>query len=53
MAQSLGAMVNYRYDLDKINQHHEAFATKGTVASSAAVRALLKQAQQLPAPVEK
>ena len=31
-------MVNYLYDLDEIETNHEAFAEKGTVVASAAVR---------------
>jgi malonyl-CoA decarboxylase len=38
--QSLGVMVNYLYDLDDIEANHEAFANRGTVAASAAVRKL-------------
>lgn len=39
-AQSGGAMVNYRYDLSKISQNHERYATKQIVAASSQVRAL-------------
>ncbi|HWH84652.1 MAG TPA: malonyl-CoA decarboxylase family protein [Burkholderiaceae bacterium] len=38
--QSFGLMVNYLYDLDKVEVHHEAFV-KGRVAQSRAVAALL------------
>ena len=38
--QSLGVMVNYLYDLDHIETNHEAFANRGTVAASSAVRKL-------------
>ena len=38
--QSLGLMVNYRYDLDEIEVNHEAYANRGTVAASGAVRKL-------------
>lgn len=38
--QSCGMMVNYLYDLDKIEGHHEAF-TQGEIAYSRAVAALL------------
>ena len=44
MAQSGGAMVNYRYDLARISQNHERFASKHEVAASAEVRQLAKQA---------
>ena len=40
LRQSLGVMVNYLYDLDEIEANHEAFANRGTVAASAAVRKL-------------
>ena len=38
--QSLGLMVNYLYDLDHIEANHEAFANRGVVAASSAVRKL-------------
>jgi malonyl-CoA decarboxylase len=41
MQQSHGLMVNYLYALDKIEANHEAFAEKGQVASSSAVRKML------------
>jgi malonyl-CoA decarboxylase len=34
-------MVNYLYALDKIEANHEAYAEKGQVASSSAVRKIL------------
>ena len=40
MAQSCGVMVNYRYDLSRISEHHEAFANKQTVVSERSVKAL-------------
>jgi malonyl-CoA decarboxylase len=42
LAQSHGLMVNYLYALDQIEQNHEAFAEKGTVAASSGVRRLLR-----------
>lgn len=39
-AQSAGAMVNYLYDLGKVSQNHERFATDGTIAASPEMRAL-------------
>ena len=39
-AQSGGAMVNYLYDLKKVAQNHESFATTHKVAATAEVRAL-------------
>ena len=41
MQQSHGLMVNYLYALDRIEANHEAYAEKGRVAASAAVRRLL------------
>lgn len=40
LKQSCGMMVNYLYDLDKIENHHEAFSL-GEIACSRAVAALL------------
>ena len=40
LAQSCGVMVNYRYDLSRISEHHEAFANKQTVVSERSVKAL-------------
>ena len=40
LKQSAGLMVNYLYDLSKIEQHHDRFA-QGKVAHSRAVSALL------------
>jgi len=42
MQESLGVMVNYLYDPDSIEANHEAYATGGRVARSAAVEALLR-----------
>jgi malonyl-CoA decarboxylase len=41
LQQSYGLMVNYLYALDKIETNHEAYAEKGQVASSPAVRKML------------
>ncbi|MBN9668730.1 malonyl-CoA decarboxylase [Roseibium aggregatum] len=41
-AQSGGTMVNYLYDLNKIAQNHEKFATTQEVAAADAVRSLAK-----------
>lgn len=38
--QSFGVMVNYRYDLNKVSQNHEAFATARSVAASPEIRSL-------------
>ncbi|EKF41486.1 malonyl-CoA decarboxylase [Nitratireductor indicus] len=40
MRQAHGMMVNYLYKLDDIETNHEAFATRGEVAASPAVRRL-------------
>ena len=48
MAQSGGAMVNYLYDLKRVAQNHEKFATKHAVTASADVRALASTAQLSP-----
>lgn len=40
LRQSGGAMVNYLYDLKKVSQNHERFASRHEIAASAAVRAL-------------
>ncbi len=42
LKESHGIMVNYLYDPDTIEENHEAFATGGAVARSAAVDALLR-----------
>ncbi len=42
LAQSGGAMVNYRYDLKRISSNHEAYAAQGKVAASPEVRALAR-----------
>jgi malonyl-CoA decarboxylase len=41
MQQSHGLMVNYLYALDKIEANHEAYAEKGQIAASSAVRKVL------------
>jgi malonyl-CoA decarboxylase len=40
MSQAHGLMVNYLYDLDDIEQHHEAYAESRTIAASSAVKRL-------------
>jgi len=42
LKQSHGLMVNYLYALDEIEKNHEAFAEKGAVAASPAVRKALR-----------
>jgi len=41
LKQSFGMMVNYRYDLDKVEEHHERFAA-GETAISKGIRDSLK-----------
>jgi len=43
LRQAHGLMVNYLYDLDAIEKNHEAYAEKGEIAASTAVRARLRQ----------
>jgi len=38
--QSAGVMVNYLYDLRKVTQNHERFASSQTIASSSEIRSL-------------
>ena len=38
-----GLMVNYLYDLDKIEENHEAYANQMAVAASGAVRRMLRR----------
>ncbi|MEL7279669.1 MAG: malonyl-CoA decarboxylase [Pseudomonadota bacterium] len=40
LAQSFGAMVNYLYDLRRVSQNHERFASSGKIAMSSDIRAL-------------
>lgn len=40
--QSKGLMVNYLYDLSKVDQNHEAFVEKGEVIASSTVRRILE-----------
>jgi malonyl-CoA decarboxylase len=42
LGQSHGLMVNYLYDLDEIEENHEAFANKNEVVASQAVRKLAR-----------
>jgi malonyl-CoA decarboxylase len=46
LAQSYGIMVNYLYDLDKIEENHEAYATEGKVNASRKVRNLATTARK-------
>jgi malonyl-CoA decarboxylase len=46
LAQSFGIMVNYLYDLDKIEENHEAYATTGKVTASRKLRNLAATARK-------
>jgi malonyl-CoA decarboxylase len=49
LAQAHGLMVNYQYDLDDIEQNHEAYAENRTVVASAGVQRLLRTVELVPA----
>ena len=42
LQESAGMMINYVYDLDRIEANHEAYTGEGRVSASNAVRALLR-----------
>ena len=42
LRQSHGLMVNYLYDLDQIEENHEAFANKNEVVASSSIRKLAR-----------
>ena len=44
MAQSSGVMVNYRYDLNRISENHEAFANQHAVVAMKPIRSLAADA---------
>jgi len=41
LRQSAGLLVNYAYDLDEVEEHHEAFLNRGEIACAPAVKKLL------------
>jgi malonyl-CoA decarboxylase len=47
MAQSSGVMVNYLYDLKKVSQNHERFATTGKISASSEVRSMSTAGKKL------
>src|ERR1700728_1021634 len=51
LAQSYGLMVNYRYDLDYIEQNHEAYAHQRAVVASTAVTRLVRSPMREVVPV--
>jgi malonyl-CoA decarboxylase len=42
LKQSSGMMINYRYDLTRIDSNHEEYRSTGKIAMSSAMRSLLK-----------
>lgn len=46
LAQAHGVMVNYLYDLDRIEENHEAYVAEGKVAASRRVRGLAGAARK-------
>ncbi len=48
LAQAAGIMVNYRYDRDRLEANHEAFAEERKIAASRAVRSLLPLPATIP-----
>lgn len=51
--QSKGLMVNYLYDLSRVDQNHDAFVTKGEVIASASVRRILEtDGRELKSPAD-
>ncbi len=49
IAQALGLMVNYRYDLGEIEQNHEAYAEHRTIVAAPAIRKLARNLELVPA----
>ncbi|MGA1180671.1 MAG: malonyl-CoA decarboxylase [Marivivens sp.] len=51
--QSAGLMVNYLYDLSRVAQNHDLFATKGEIAQSQQIRAFCAMAEKALQPGRK
>ena len=51
--QSAGLMVNYLYDLGRVAQNHDLFATKGEIAQSQQIRAFCAMAEKALQPGRK
>jgi CoA:oxalate CoA-transferase len=51
--ESYGLMVNYLYDLKKVERNHEAFANRRTVATSDEVAALARPDQEMTQAIKK
>ncbi len=49
MTQSSGVMVNYLYDLGKVSQNHESFATTGKISASSEIRSMSANGKKLVA----
>lgn len=49
MKQSSGVMVNYLYDLRKVSQNHERFATMGKISASSEIRSMSASGRKLVA----
>lgn len=47
--QSSGVMVNYLYDLGKVSQNHERFATTGKISASSEIRSMSASGKKLVA----
>ena len=55
LAEGAGLMVNYLYDLSRIEENHEAFANQNEIVASSAVRKMLKAGARVrlaPAPIK-
>ncbi|WP_407050043.1 malonyl-CoA decarboxylase [Methyloraptor flagellatus] len=50
LKQSHGLMVNYLYDLDRIEANHEAYAERGEIAAASAIRKLIRTETTKPKP---
>jgi malonyl-CoA decarboxylase len=51
LAQSYGLMVNYLYDLDYIEQNHEAYAQQHAVVAAGAVSRLVRSSAREVVPI--
>ena len=49
IAQALGLMVNYRYDIGEIEQNHEAYAEHRTIVAAPAIRKIARNLELVPA----
>ena len=48
LRESAGLMVNYLYDLDKIEENHEAYANLGEVVAASAIKKLARTPKPRP-----